>query len=408
MAKTHTILEVFIASPGDVTDERRILEDVLAEFNITWGDKHQVRLELVKWETHSWPGFGQDAQDVINKQIGDTYDIFLGIMWGRFGSPTKRAESGTEEEFNRAYSRLKDAPGSVQIMFYFKDAGIPPSKMDTEQLAKVQAFKKTIADEYDGLYYQFETIDDFQTKARIHLSKVVQDWLDSNSAMIESKTVTEATNDDAKPHDPLANLAALENDEAEDGLIDLVERGSDAMNAVVGVVEKMTVATNDLGEKFQQRTDEVNRLTAGGATPDMKAAKRASNNAANDLEVFVKRMSVEIPEFYKQNALAMDTFGKVAMISETDFDDDPKDVRTVLDQIQEYRGAIESSSESLREFRGTIFALPRMTTAFNRARKRAVAIMDDLLDQLRIAANQSEDVEQLFARLLHRNRGNAQ
>jgi len=401
MAKTHTILKVFLASPGDVADERRILQDVISEFNVTWGDRQQVRLELVKCETHSRPGFGQDAQDVINRQIGDNYDIFLGIMWGLFGSPTNRADSGTEEEFNRAYSRLKESPAGVQIMFYFKDAGIPPSKMDTDQLGKVQAFKKKIAEEFGGLYYQFETTDDFQTKARIHLSKVVQDWLDSNSTAIESKTVSESSSDDTQFHDPLANLTALENEEGEDGLIDFVERASDAMEAVVGIVEKMTVATNDLGKKFQQRADEMNKLTVGSATPNIKTAKRVSNNAANDLEVFGNRMSVEIPESHKQHSLAMETFGKVAMISKADFKDDPEDVRTALQQIQEYGGAIETSSGSLHEFRGTISGLPRMTTAFNRARRRAVAIMDDLLTQLRIASNQSEDVEQLLERLLH-------
>ena len=127
MARIQTLLQVFVASPGDVDDERIILEDVINEFNLTWGDRHGVRLELLKWETHSRPGFGADGQDVINKQIGNEYDIFLGIMWGRFGTPTGRAESGTEEEFNRAYARLADSPNTVQIMFYFKDAGIPPS-----------------------------------------------------------------------------------------------------------------------------------------------------------------------------------------------------------------------------------------------------------------------------------------
>ena len=93
MAKSQTILQVFVASPGDVDIERKILEDVISEFNLTWSDTNKVRLELLKWETHSHPGFGQDAQDVINQQIGNDYDIFIGIMWGRFGSPTNRSES---------------------------------------------------------------------------------------------------------------------------------------------------------------------------------------------------------------------------------------------------------------------------------------------------------------------------
>ena len=113
MAKTHTLLQVFVASPSDITDERTLLADVVAEFNKTWGNRNGVTLELLRWETDSRPGFGADAQEVINNQIGDEYDIFIGIMWGRFGSGTKRAESGTEEEFNRAYARLSDSPNSV-------------------------------------------------------------------------------------------------------------------------------------------------------------------------------------------------------------------------------------------------------------------------------------------------------
>ncbi len=408
MAKTHTILEVLVASPSDVADERKILEDVVSEFNTTWGDKNRVRLELVKWETHSRPGFGQDAQDVINQQVGDTYDIFLGIMWGRFGTQTGRAESGTEEEFNRAYSRLKEAPTSVQVMFYFKDAGIQPSKIDSDQLAKVQAFKVRIAEQYGALYHEFETKDDFQTKVRIHLSKAVQDWLHSNSATVDSKTVIEDFQDEADSYNPLANLAALENEDDEDGLLDLVERASDAMAEVVSVVEKMTVATNGLGKKFQQRTDEAHDLKSGGKKPDAKAAKRIANRAANDLKVFVHRLSVEIPEFHKQHSLAMETFAKVAMISDADFKPESKDTQAALGQIREYRAAMASATEGLCVFRATTSDLPRMTTAFNRERRRAVAIMDDLLAQLRVASNQSEDVEQLLDRLLNDNVGSSQ
>lgn len=403
MAKKHTILEVFIASPGDVVAERQVLEEVVSEFNLTWGDKHQVRLELLKWETHSRPAIGEDGQDVINKQIGDNYDIFLGIMWGRFGSATNQAESGTEEEFNRAYSRFSKG-GNIQIMFYFKNAGISPSDIDTEQLAKVQAFKKKIADEHGVLYNEFETTDNFQTKARIHLSKVVQDWLDTNSDSIESKTVAKPDALESDVHNPLANLTALDDEGDDDGLIDLVERGSEAMDEVVSVVSRMTQATNDLGEKFTQRVNEVNELTTDGAKVDIKMAKRVSNSTANDLEVFVQRMSVEIPEFYKQSSLAMDAFGKVAMLSVTDFDQSTKDVKNTRDQIQEYRTTINTSSDSLTKLQQSISSLPKMTTTFNRARRRAVAVIDDLLAQLRIASSQSEDVEQLLLRLLE-NKG---
>jgi len=384
-----------------------VLEDVVSEFNLTWGDKQKVRLELVKWETHSRPSFGEDAQDVINKQVGDSYDIFLGIMWGRFGTPTARAESGTEEEFARAHQRLRDGD-NVQIMFYFKDAGIPPSQLDGEQIVKVQAFQKQIADEFGGLYQQFETTEEFQTKARIHLSKVVQDWLDSNAGAIESKTVSTQNEPELDDYNPLANLTALENGDAEEGIIDLVDRGADAMDEVVQIVNRMGEATTDLGQKFVQRTEEANAISAAGGTPDRKSAKRVVNSAANDLDVFVKRMSVEIPEFYKQNGIFTESFSAVAMISEHDANEDAEDVKNALNSMQEYRTAIESSSQNLIEFRQTLTEIPRATTTFNQARRRAVAIMDDLLTLMRVAASQSKDIENLLLRLLKTDGDEAQ
>ncbi len=399
MAKTHTLLQVFVASPGDVTDERTLLADVVAEFNKTWGTRNGVMLELLRWETDSRPGFGADAQDVINNQIGDEYDIFIGIMWGRFGSQTKRAESGTEEEFNRAYARLIDSPNTVQIMFYFKDAGIPPSKIDTAQLQKVQEFKGKISGEYGGLYHSFESPEQFQTSVRMHLSTVVQDWLDANSTATPrtARKLDAASPEAAGVDDPLANLMALETETEEEGVIELVESANEAMTEVTSIVGRMSEATNALGEKFTRLTDEASQVAASGA--DMKAAKRVSNKAADDLETFVKRMSVEIVEFNKHSARAMDSFGNIAMMAKGDLNEDPDDIADARANMQAYTSAMSSSAGSLSEFRNTIFRLPRMTTAFNRARKRAVAVMDDLLNQLRVAASQSHDVEVLLARL---------
>lgn len=400
MAKTMTLLKVFVASPGDVAEEREILEEVVDEINTTWGDAHSVRLELVKWETHTRPGFGEDAQDVINKQVGDNYDIFLGIMWGRFGSPTARAESGTEEEFQKAFSLLKSSSEISPIMFYFKDAGIPPSKMDTQQLTKIQEFKGKIASKYGGLYHEFENVEEFRTKVRIHLSKLMQDWPKDRLYSNAGPTAASAEPDIRSAGDPLANLAALTDDDLDEGLIELSERSSGAMEALVGTVENISDATYELSNRFEQRTDEVNQLMADGSRPDIKTAKRVSNKMARDVENYVRKLSVEIPEFQKHSSRAMDAFGKIAIISNTDLEIDSDDAVAARGQIKEYQNTVSSTSDNLRVFRDQISSMPRMTSEFNRARKRATAILDDFLVQLRITGSQARDVEQLLERLI--------
>ena len=82
-------VRVFAGSPGDVPQERDIVSVVVEELRRTVAPLIPVDLETVRWETHAWPAAGKDAQDVINAEIGE-YDVFVGIMWKRFGTRTKR------------------------------------------------------------------------------------------------------------------------------------------------------------------------------------------------------------------------------------------------------------------------------------------------------------------------------
>jgi hypothetical protein len=94
MPKKATILRVFVASPSDVAAEREQLEFLVAEMNKAWGKSLGVVCELLRWETDVRPAFGTEPQAVVNTQIGDDYDIFIGILWSRFGTKTSTLTQG--------------------------------------------------------------------------------------------------------------------------------------------------------------------------------------------------------------------------------------------------------------------------------------------------------------------------
>ena len=48
MPKDITILQVFVASPGDVSDERTIVDDVVDEMNLTLPSALGLRYEVIK------------------------------------------------------------------------------------------------------------------------------------------------------------------------------------------------------------------------------------------------------------------------------------------------------------------------------------------------------------------------
>lgn len=396
MAKTHTVLQIFVASPTDVRDERNIVKEVIDEFNSTWSDSNSIRYELLSWETHTRPGFGEDAQDVINSQIGDDYDIFLGIMWVRFGSRTNRAESGTEEEFERAYKRWTESSKNVQIMFYFKDAAISPSEVDPVQLGKVQAFKNKISN-HGGLYHEFVDQGDFQTKIRMHLTRIAQDWRKSPKDVVSIKNNPTPLQTD-RVLDPLANLSALIDTE-EEGFLELLEHGDTAMKSVCDIVNNMGIAIVELNNNIQQRTEDFQKFAASN-TQNVTDAKRICDEAANDFEVFADKISVEIPRFNKQHSNAMDATGKVAVIFANELKGNHNDPCNIVRQIKEYHLAISKSVMSVTSLRDITALLPRMTTAFHKARKRAVTVMDDLIVQLRNAENLTGYVEDSLNHML--------
>jgi hypothetical protein len=59
MTRTATVVQVFVASPSDVQEERDILEVLISELNGSWSKALGVRFELIRWETHTsrlWHG----------------------------------------------------------------------------------------------------------------------------------------------------------------------------------------------------------------------------------------------------------------------------------------------------------------------------------------------------------------
>src|SRR5207244_1040738 len=79
-------LRIFVASPGDVARERDHVAAVAEEINRGVAAREGYALEVVRWQTHARPDVGR-AQQIIFDQVGRV-DIFIGIMWQRFGTPS--------------------------------------------------------------------------------------------------------------------------------------------------------------------------------------------------------------------------------------------------------------------------------------------------------------------------------
>jgi hypothetical protein len=195
-------IRIFAASPSDVQNERDQLAAVVGELNqtlTTLVPEAGLVLELIRWETHVHPGLGTDPQDVVNRQIQiGEMDVFVAIFWLRLGTPTPRAESGTEEEFRIAYRAWKELGRAIQLMVYFCRTAAPPPRDSeaVEQLSSVVRLREALSKE--GLARDFGEHSEFAGHVRRDLVLLLGQILHGGAtpASIASKAAQVSTADD--------------------------------------------------------------------------------------------------------------------------------------------------------------------------------------------------------------------
>ena len=393
MARQETVLSVFVASPSDVEEERNRLEEVIRDLNTAWARDLGIRLELIKWETDAYPSFGEDPQAVINEQIPQDFDLFIGIMWYKLGTPTSRASSGTIEEFQRAKGRYDEDPDALQLMIYFKDAPVPvpPAQLDYKQLERVSKFRSSLGEE-GGLYWSFKTTDEFERFVRLHLTRHIQRWRPAEvRAGLSASVGVEATSESFS-HD----------EEDEIGLLDLAEQFEDEFSTLKEVIERIADATREIGQKMSARTAEMTEFAAGPESRNRKAARRLLAKAAADMDQYVHRLESELPLFSQHLNSGMNALTRAAAVSIefTTGDEDLEQVRENVRSIREFREIMRNIESQLTDFQGAVDSVPRMTTVLNRSKGATVRVVQGMIDEVRRGQVLAREAETSFSLIL--------
>ena len=171
-------IRVFAALPGDVAEERQRLAKVVSHLNDQLADATGIRLELKEWRQVA-PGMGRPEDVILDQLSVATWDVFIGLLWLRFGMPPGRNhagenhDSGTEEEFRLAY-RARQERQRPRILFYRCTRPAPVS-VDTEQLSNVQRFFDEFAPDGQnpGLFQDFGKASEFEKMVEKHLTELM-------------------------------------------------------------------------------------------------------------------------------------------------------------------------------------------------------------------------------------------
>ena len=172
---TRRVLRVFLASPNDVAKERATAERVVSGVNEILGRRLGLHIDLYKWEEKS-PEFGR-PQSIINPDV-DRCDVFVGLLWERWGHPSGQYSSGFEEEFERAKARRKKT-GEPKIWLVFKEPR--PEKLTDlgPQLSGVLAFRERQISANEVLFTDVGDTNQWERKLQNWL---IEHLLDSSEA----------------------------------------------------------------------------------------------------------------------------------------------------------------------------------------------------------------------------------
>lgn len=192
MPDTRKIIRVFLASPGDLQDERRAAKAVVDEFNKLWADALGYHVELVGWED-TISQYGR-PQGTINQDL-ERCELVIGVMWKRWGTlPSKNGpfSSGFEEEFETSLASRRSS-GRPELALFFKEVDKELLRDPGEELKKVLAFKDRIIAEKEILFEVFTERSDFEGRIRSSITGYVQKLRNSESQKLSDETQSTLT-----------------------------------------------------------------------------------------------------------------------------------------------------------------------------------------------------------------------
>ncbi len=152
------LIRVFLAHTSDVSAEKAQAERAVARVN--------PRIEYLRYEFRFdvWEKIGPKwghAQETINTDLVEKCDIFVGVLWRRWGRPSGQYSSCFDWEFSLAEDRWKKSSGLMpEIWLYFRERGELASDRPVrgrKQLEQVIRFEKKICAEQRGLIARYKS-----------------------------------------------------------------------------------------------------------------------------------------------------------------------------------------------------------------------------------------------------------
>lgn len=315
---------------------------------------------------------GNSAQDVINRQVGDEYDIFLGIMWSRFGTSTEFSDSGTEEEFNIAIERHRSG-SKLNICFLFKRSDIPMRILDAKQLSKVENFRDYVSKE--GCLYR-DFVDEASLGNVVNL--ILDKFANSYTENMENygSFVDENLRENQIGLEEVISDIASEVDEDE-GLFEVKDKFLEINQGLILNIGEWTSHLVSTGAVAESATEEIRNMSRFGR-PDESSFRLAVAKITKSMEAFCEWGENRIQDM--EDNIDNHSISSLRLVEMSNiFDESDEDLFEACSANLQMADAIRNANVSFETFVNTLSELPPMSKPFNKARRRLIDLHNRLM-----------------------------
>jgi len=350
MAKQFTFLTIFISCPGDMDEDKSSAARAVSEANkILRSSGSPIQFDIWEWKEDALPGVGIDPQNVIDQQIPE-HDVYLGLMWKKFGQPTSIYGSGTEHEFRTSLEKHRSLQTPKHILFLFKTSIDSLTQLDANEWAQITNFRNGLGD-LGVLHQSYEKTDNLERLLRLHLSKIARSWSENSSASgpVGSLAVSD------KPANPTSEEEGGNDDtplDVDSGYFDYLDRFHSSIERAGELITSMHLPLNQMTTSIQSGTaqlEEAISLYGKGKVPTSIPYK-ISNSIGDEILTFA---GLGIPLTEEADAHfnnAFDCLESAIEITKNDSNINNKsDILDLSSQLDSFMIIITNSNDNVKE-----------------------------------------------------------
>jgi len=369
-------IKLFISCPGDIIDELNSIEVIVKEINKTFGELSNFSIQIVHWNEDTYTDIGEDGQEVINNQI--EYDILIGILWMKLGTPTKRDKSGTVEEINRAISN----PKKQQLLYFKTAAPTNLNSINTSELDKIRSFKQELTNKL--LYKEFESVEKFESLFRLNLSNLIKDKFIKEQKPINDTAEIILSEKEAKYQNIVSLINEIENptngDLTDIDIFDLNENTYESFEKISINLETITSYINKLTDYLNIGTEEINIINAIKDTRlKLSKAKKVVNRLSGELNEFNDEVNSELPHFSENLEEVGKTVSEVLLTTKSYNDDNYLEIKS---NAVNFRNSMEYAMNSTANMLKEIMDWPPINLKFNTSKRNTEIVLKDLTKEI--------------------------